>query len=91
MLTELRDLTVEPKVRNKYRLTVEVLDEFFEKLSTTAVLVETVPSVFEFSRDPDDAHYVDLAVAAGAKLIVSRDKDLLSLTDQTTADGRDFQ
>lgn len=91
VLTELRELTAEPKVRHKYRLTVEVLDEFFGKLATTAVLVETVPSVFEFPRDPDDAHYVDLAVAAGAKLIVSRDKDLLSLADQTTADGRDFQ
>jgi predicted nucleic acid-binding protein len=29
-------------------------------------------------------------VAANAKLIVSRDKDLLSLTDATTPEGQDF-
>ncbi|HMO86681.1 MAG TPA: putative toxin-antitoxin system toxin component, PIN family [Lacipirellulaceae bacterium] len=91
VLTELRELTSEPKVGAKYRLTAEILDEFFEMLAMAAVLVETVPSVFAFPRDPDDAHYVDLAVAAGAKLIVSRDKDLLSLTDGATPEGRDFQ
>ncbi|HEY4233418.1 MAG TPA: putative toxin-antitoxin system toxin component, PIN family [Lacipirellulaceae bacterium] len=46
--------------------------------------------MFDFPRDPKDAHYVDLALAVNAKLIVSRDKDLLSLRDATTTDGRDF-
>jgi predicted nucleic acid-binding protein len=32
--------------------------------------------VFEYERDTDDAHYIDLAVACRAKLIVSRDRDL---------------
>jgi putative PIN family toxin of toxin-antitoxin system len=91
VFAELRELTEEPKVGTKYQLTVEILDEFFEKLTTAAVFIETVPRVFEFPRDPDDAHYVDLAVAAGAKLIVSRDKDLLSLADSSTPEGRDFK
>jgi predicted nucleic acid-binding protein len=64
---------------------------FFDKVTTIATLIESVPSVFTYSRDPDDAHYVDLAVAAGAKLIVSRDKDLLSLADVTTPEGQDFR
>ncbi|MDX1963909.1 MAG: putative toxin-antitoxin system toxin component, PIN family [Pirellulales bacterium] len=90
VLAELRELTAETKIVAKYRLSAELMEEFFEKLTTAAVLVETVPSVFEFPRDPDDAHYVDLALAAGAKLIVSRDKDLLSLADILTPEGRDF-
>jgi predicted nucleic acid-binding protein len=46
---------------------------------------------FEFPRDPKDARYVDLALAAQAKLIVSRDLDLLFLGDPSTPEGRDFQ
>ena len=49
-----------------------------------------MPSVFEYERDPDDAHYVNLALAANARLIVSRDNDLLALGDQSKLDGRDF-
>lgn len=91
VLEELRELTAEVRIRNKYKLTPEVLDEFFDKVSLATTLVDAVPSVFEFLRDPDDAHYVDLAVAARAKLIVSRDKDLLSLADATSPEGQDFQ
>jgi putative PIN family toxin of toxin-antitoxin system len=38
-----------------------------------------VPAVFSYPRDPDDEHYVNLAVAAGASYLVTRDKDLLDL------------
>jgi predicted nucleic acid-binding protein len=55
-----------------------------------ANVLTSVPHVFDFPRDPDDAHYVDLAVAVDARLIVSRDKDLLSLRDTATAEGLDF-
>lgn len=90
VLAELRELTAEVRIQSKYKLTQEVLDEFFDKVSLAATLVDAVPSVFEFPRDPDDAHYVDLAIAASAKLIVSRDKDLLSLADATSPEGQDF-
>jgi predicted nucleic acid-binding protein len=55
-----------------------------------ASLIADVAHVFEFRRDPKDAHYVDLALAVNAKLIVSRDKDLLSLRDASTLEGREF-
>jgi uncharacterized protein len=54
-------------------------------------LVENAPHVFDLPRDPDDAHYIDLAVASQAKLIVSRDKDLLSLRDEENEEARDFR
>ena len=53
-------------------------------------MIDDVPHVFDLPRDPKDAHFVDLAVAARAKLLVSRDNDLLSLSDPTTPEGRDF-
>lgn len=77
-------------MRRKYRLTEEEVDEFSAVLRRRATFIETVPHVFVYERDPDDAHYVDLAVAAKASLIVSRDKDLLELRDETTETGRTF-
>ena len=53
-------------------------------------MIDNPPHVFEFPRDPDDAHYIDLAVAAKARLVVSRDEDLLSLRDTGTEAGRDL-
>ena len=44
-----------------------------------AVELRSPPSVFTYERDPKDAHYVDLAVAAAATIITSRDNDLLAL------------
>lgn len=54
-------------------------------------MMNSVPQVFTYERDPDDAHYVDLAVAAKASLIVSRDKDLLALQDPTNPGAIIFQ
>ncbi|MEX2169114.1 MAG: putative toxin-antitoxin system toxin component, PIN family [Pirellulales bacterium] len=90
ILDELRVLTSDPRVRMKYCLEDATLDEFFAMIRQHAMLAADVPHVFDLPRDPDDAHYVDLAVAVDAKLIVSRDKDLLSLRDAGTAEGRDF-
>jgi predicted nucleic acid-binding protein len=46
-----------------------------------------VPTAFEYPRDPDDAPYINLAIATGANLIVSRDRDLLDLMQPGSADG----
>lgn len=56
-----------------------------------AVLVRTVPQRFTYKRDPDDAHYVDLALETSSTLIVSRDKDLLSLMYANDAEANDFR
>ena len=79
-----------PEIRNRYRLAESAVNEFFESILEISILVDSVPHVFDLPRDPDDAHYVDLAVAANAKLIVSRDKDLLSLSDPTTEKGAEL-
>lgn len=90
VLEELSSLVHDPRIKSKYRLDDEELDEFFAVIRRHATLVDFVPEVFEFARDPKDAHYVDLAVAVSAALIVSHDKDLLSLRDATTSEGKDF-
>jgi putative PIN family toxin of toxin-antitoxin system len=91
VIEELQELTSDSRIATKYGLEKALLEAFFATIRQHATIVEGVPRVFEFARDPDDAHYVDLAVAAQAKLIVSRDRDLLSLNDVTTVEGQDFK
>ncbi|HYO26283.1 MAG TPA: putative toxin-antitoxin system toxin component, PIN family [Lacipirellulaceae bacterium] len=90
VITELRSVAVRPRLADKFRLTDAKVDKFVAGLREHSHWLTVIPHVFDFPRDPTDAHYIDLAVAADAHLIVSRDADLLSLADATTPDGRDF-
>ncbi len=79
-------------LRRKFALlTDERVGTLLTRLQTHAVLVPDVPIVFTYERDPDDAHYVNLAVAVGARYLVSRDRDLLDLMDANRAEARDFR
>lgn len=91
VIDELRDVTSRPQIVAKFAIADTAATEFLAVIAACTTMLENVPKVFEFPRDPKDAHYVNLAVAAQAKLIVSRDKDLLSLRDPNTADGRGFK
>ena len=42
-------------------------------------MLTDVPQAFRLERDPKDEPYLDLAVAARARYLVSRDRDLLDL------------
>src|SRR6476469_4654601 len=75
VLEELRDVTSRPKVVAKLHLVAERVEEFLEAIEVAATLIDGFPEIFVYTRDPDDAHYINLAIAADAKLVVSRDKD----------------
>jgi putative PIN family toxin of toxin-antitoxin system len=91
VIEELRDVTSRPKVIAKLRLVQDRVEEFFEAIEIAATLLDGFPQVFTYQRDPDDADYINLALAADARLIVSRDKDLLDLMDATKPEAADFQ
>jgi putative PIN family toxin of toxin-antitoxin system len=90
VFSEVQSLFSDKRIRIKYCLDGAKVEGFLAAVRQYAIIIEAVPHVFDFPRDPDDAHYVDLAVAVDAKLIVSRDKDLLSLRDISQTEGRDF-
>ena len=46
-----------------------------------------VPRVFHFDRDPKDEPYINLAIAANARFLVSRDNDILDLATNPGSDG----
>ena len=91
VLEELRDVASRPKVIRKLKFTPERVEEFLEAVQLAATALTGFSEPFTYDRDPDDAHYVNLAIAADARLIVSRDKDLLDLMHEARADGLDFR
>lgn len=78
------------KIPAKYSVTREQAEALAAGIATFATVIDQVPIVFTYQRDPDDAHYVNPAVAAQADLIVSRDKDLLDLANPSRPESMEF-
>jgi putative PIN family toxin of toxin-antitoxin system len=92
IVAEIQDVLSRPGIQKKFRtLTPERVVEFLRQLERIAVLISDVPDVFTLSRDPKDSKYLNLAIAASAKLIVSRDNDLLDLMTGTDSDSKTFR
>jgi uncharacterized protein len=84
IVDEIRDVLTRPRVRQKFSsLTDRLVDGFLESIKRDAVFVHDVPRIFEYDRDPKDEPYINLALAAGASHLVSRDRDLLDLANSS--------
>jgi putative PIN family toxin of toxin-antitoxin system len=88
VIQEIRELP--GKLPPRFGVTEERVNALIDDLAKYTELIRSVPKVFSYARDEDDAPYIDLAVAARADCIVSRDNDLLDLMKQETTDGLDF-
>jgi putative PIN family toxin of toxin-antitoxin system len=92
ILREAREVMSRPKLRAKLAgLTDERIEALFLRLEKQAFWLQGVPPKFAFRRDPKDAPYVNLAVAAEADFIVSRDNDLLDLMSKYDDDSKEFR
>ena len=92
VLDEIREVLGRPALQRKFPLlTPPRTAALLERIQRQAVFVQNVPHVFDYDRDPKDVIYVDLAVAAGARYLVSRDRDLLDLMDPNRAEARNFR
>ena len=77
---EVKDVLTRPRTQRKFPdLTPAAVDAFLAEVDAHAIRIVDVPGEFSLSRDPKDAPYVNLALAANARYLVSRDKDLLDL------------
>lgn len=91
VLAEVRDVLGRPRIRARNpRLTDERVEAFLEQVRKYAALVHEVPTPFSYERDPKDEKYVNLALAAAAPYLVSRDQDLLGLMNATPHSGNGF-
>ncbi len=80
ILREIEDVLTRPKVRERLRiLTDEHVADILNAFRAYCSLVAEPPATFQLPRDQDDAKFIDLAIAVGARYIVTRDRDLLDL------------
>ena len=92
VLAEIDDVLHRPELLRKFPL---IKTEDSQSLLRTArgksLLLSTVARVFHLPRDPDDEAYIDLAVAADAKYLVTwNERHLTYLMQQNTPEGVDF-
>ncbi len=92
VLAEAEDVLNRPEIRAHFPdLSDEIVGAFFKRLQTLSVLIHPVPKKFSYPRDEDDEPYINLAVAAGADFIISRDRDLLDLMTGHTDECKEFR
>jgi putative PIN family toxin of toxin-antitoxin system len=92
VLEEVKDVLSRHVLRRKFAtLTPTWVEKFVRQVEEHAILVGDVPNVFSYPRDPDDEPYVNLAIVAGARYLVSRDNDLLDLMNEATPEGQAFR
>ncbi len=91
-LAEIEDVLTRPKFRNRFSiLTDEMIEAYLNDIKSKAVILKNVPSVFKYPRDPKDEKYINLAVEAEARYIISRDNDLLDLMTSFDESGKEFR
>ena len=92
VLTELSEVLSRPKVRARFPdLTDEIVEEFLERLKSSAEVIRRVSRKFTYHRDVDDEPYVNLAVETKADYLVSRDNDLLDLMTGYNDECKEFR
>lgn len=92
ILDEVRDVLTRPKIRKKFSaLTPDTVAAFLQRIARFAHWVAETPAVVTLERDPKDEKYLDLAAAADATHLVSRDRDLLDLMDDSSRDAKAFR
>ncbi len=92
VIAEIREVLTRPSVQRRFPiLTTEYVTKFLEIAARNAYFMDDVPSVFKYARDPDDVPYINLAIAAGARYLVSRDNDLLDLMKEDRPEGKAFR
>jgi putative PIN family toxin of toxin-antitoxin system len=92
VMKELREVVQYPTVREKLPgLDANRIDLFIHQLTFRATLIRGVKHVFDYPRARQDERYIDLAAAADADFLVSRDKDVLSLASDHSVLGKQFR
>jgi putative PIN family toxin of toxin-antitoxin system len=88
ILVEVREVLIRPDVQKKFPgLTSAVVTRFLLRLTQLSEHVSPVPATIKFDRDPKDEPYLNLAKAARASHLVTRDRDMLDIMTDTAADG----
>lgn len=92
VLAEVAEVLSRPRTRKPApALTLEMIEAFIADIRLKSICLRNVPEEYCFERDPKDERYINLALAARASFIVSRDHDLLDLMKPNSETAREFQ
>ena len=85
ILAEIDDFLLRPRVRSKYGQVRSVRTvDLVRKISKYGRWVPSVESVVKLDRDPSDSIFLNLAITYDVDYLVSRDNDLLQLSEGKT-------
>ena len=90
ILAEIRDLPNDAELVTKFGLDHGKVERFIGSFFGFAQYCKIVPEIYRHPLDPDDSHYISLAVGNDAHLVVSRDRHLLNLMDLSRTEAQDF-
>jgi len=91
-IEELREVLTRPSLQRKFpTLTISVVRDFLDRIQACSMYSVNIANVFVLDRDPKDGKYIDLAIAAKADFLVTRDKDLLDLREEGSSLFRIFE
>ena len=89
--SEIETVFFRPIVRAKNpQITDSQVEAGLALLDDKAIRIPNPPPRISYARDPKDEPVINLAIHVRANYIVTRDKDLLDLMDETLESGRDF-
>lgn len=82
LLEEMHDVLTRTEIRLKTaHYTNGDIEELLDRVARKAILIDPLPAHFQYERDPEDEHVINLAIEAKVEYLVSRDKDLLNFMD----------
>ncbi len=89
VLQEVRELPA--KLPRRLGITFDRVELLIREIDDCSDSYAKITDVYQNPFDPEDSPYINLALAAGAKLITSRDRHLLWLVDPSKPEGQEFQ
>jgi putative PIN family toxin of toxin-antitoxin system len=90
--SEWEDVLMRPSLRAKNpQITDAQVEAALQRFDARAIMVPNPPTYLVYPRDPDDEPVINLAIHVKASYLVTRDRDLLDLMDETRSEGRGFR
>ena len=89
VMREYRDVLARDELSHAHpAITPDAVRLVIERLRYFAEFIDPIHTRFRYDRDPDDACFLELAIAGDATHIITYDKDLLSLLSEHTDAAR---